>query len=796
MNWLRGPGALVCSYMVACLAAGLSTDAGAAEDLQQAALNSGSGDNELQEVVVSAERRTERLQDVPASVEVFTQERLDAQAVGSIDDLTRLTPSVTFLRNGQYTDASGAASDIAIRGIDSIAGAATTALYIDDTPIQARHINLTSQNAYPALFDLDRVEVLRGPQGTLFGADAEGGAVRFISPDPGLKSYSGTFMSQLATTDGGDPSYVVGAAAGGPIIDDKLAFRLSASFRNDGGWVNRVDFGSDDTIYSRSNWEQIGTLRGALSFAVTDHLTVTPSVYYQNQYLNDTEDYWKGLSNPSADQYSNGNVIASPDRDKLILPAVKINWELGAVNLISDSSYYYRSQGSTTDSTFYDRAIFLFNGTYPAFPYPPPGASAPQTNSDRQNNIVQEIRLESAAADAPLKWVAGIFYSHARENTAVSIADPSLPGEFTALYGVSWDTAVGPLLPGNLLLQTPYAWAVDQQLAGFGQVDWKVLDVLKLTAGVRVSQATSSGAQYSAGPLIGPTPASNSGSTTEHPVTPKFGISYQPSRDELYYASAAKGYRVGGVNSPLSSLCAGNLAQLSLTSGPTTYQSDSLWSFEAGAKDSLLNHHLQINASAFYINWSNIQNTVYLPGCGFSFVANLGKVTSKGADIDILARPTQALSLELSASYTDARYEESVYAAPGATTALAGQGDYLPVAPWTAVASGEYKLPLLLAHGPYVRADYSYSARYKSPLEFQDPTTISYDPAPFYQQQAQSLSARAGLRWSGYDISLYGTNLTNTHPVLFDSRFYPPLPLFFDTTWRPRTIGLTAAYRF
>ena len=210
----------------------------------------------------------------------------------------------------------------------------------------------------------------------------------------------------------------------------------------------------------------------------------------------------------------------------------------------------------------------------------------------------------------------------------------------------------------------------------------------------------------------------------------------------------------------------------------------------------MLQRRLQINASGFFINWSNIQNTVYLPGCGFSFVANLGTVTSKGADADIVARPTDALLLELAASYTDARYKDSVYASSGATAALAGKGDYLPVAPWTLVGSAEYRIPVLLAYGPYVRADYSYSATYKSPLVFQDSTTISYDPAPFYQQQAQSLSARLGFRWIGYDISVFGTNLTNTHPVLFDSRYYPPLPLFFDTTWRPRTIGLTATYRY
>jgi iron complex outermembrane receptor protein len=309
----------------------------------------------LQEVVVTAERRTERLQDVPASVGVFTQETLDAQAVRGIDDLSRLSPGVTFLRNGAYTSSSGAASDVAIRGIDSIAGAATTGIYIDDTPIQTRHINLTSQNAYPALFDVERVEVLRGPQGTLFGAGAEGGAVRFISPDPGLTAYSGYYMAELATTANGDPTYAVGAAAGGPIIDDKLGFRVSASYRHDGGWVNRVDFASGDAIDRRSNWQRTSTLRAALTFAVTDRLSITPSIYYQEQDLNDTGYYWKHLSNPAANAFNNGNAIASPDMDKFYLPAVKITWNLGAARLISNTSYFSRNQWSTTDATMLDR---------------------------------------------------------------------------------------------------------------------------------------------------------------------------------------------------------------------------------------------------------------------------------------------------------------------------------------------------------------------------------------------------------------------------------------------------------
>ena len=148
----------------------------------------------LEEIVVSAQRRTERLEDVPMSIQAFSQEKLDQQGLRTIDDLSRLTPGITFLRNGMsssgnYNDED---SDISIRGIDSTAGAATTGIYMDDTPIQTRHLQFGTVNPYPALFDLERVEVLKGPQGTLFGAGSEGGTIRFITPEPSLTATRST----------------------------------------------------------------------------------------------------------------------------------------------------------------------------------------------------------------------------------------------------------------------------------------------------------------------------------------------------------------------------------------------------------------------------------------------------------------------------------------------------------------------------------------------------------------------------------------------------------------------------
>ena len=156
----------------------------------------------LEEVIVTATRREERLQDVPISLSVFSQEKLDAQGLKNIDDLSRLSPGVTFSRNGMGSSANynDENSDVNIRGVDSSAGTSTTGIYIDDTPIQTRHIGFGAVNPFPALFDLDHVEVLRGPQGTLFGAGAEGGAVRFLTPTPGLNAASGYARAEVAYT--------------------------------------------------------------------------------------------------------------------------------------------------------------------------------------------------------------------------------------------------------------------------------------------------------------------------------------------------------------------------------------------------------------------------------------------------------------------------------------------------------------------------------------------------------------------------------------------------------------------
>ena len=798
----------------------------------------------LEEVVVTATRRSERLQDVPISVTAFSQEKMDAQGLRNIDDVTRLTPGVAFSRNGtgssaNYNDES---SDINIRGIDSAAGASTTGIYIDDTPIQSRHIGFGAVNAFPALFDLDRVEVLRGPQGTLFGAGAEGGVVRFITPSPSLDKDSGYVRSELATTRNGDASYELGAAFGGPIIDNVLGFRVSASFRRDGGYVDRVAYTRatatpaidpvtpptySNDVYQNSNWQQTTSIRGELKWAVNDALSISPSFYYQELHINDTAVYWPNLSDPGSDIYRDGNRLANPSTDPFWLAAIKADWDLGFGQLTSNTSYYSRDQHSRSDYTQYLRASFLGN-TYPTSAED--GGYAPF--EDKQSNFYQEFRLASKDTAARLSWNAGLFFAHMNENVGESIVDPTIDAEYTALPvaykfqypGVGATSTLctdflGVACPGGLLFDGPVNRVVDKQIAVFGEAALKFTDTLKLTVGVRASKVDYTGTSIAGGAFTGGPTTTFSASGSEKPVTPKAVLAWQPDRDNMFYLSAAKGYRVGGVNVGVGTICNGDLESIGVPLGadgnrhvPGTYSSDTLWSYEIGGKNTFLDHRLQIDSSLFVINWKNIQQDVYLPSCGEQFVANLGQVQSRGGDIDVQYRPVEPLTLGVTVAYTDARFTKSscagvlVYSSPNCVDPST-QNDFRPIvtegnrllgAPWSFVGSAEYVFAQWKDRAPYVRADFQYQTAQTALLPGQDSNNGLNDTTIPGLPVNKNLNLRGGLRWNGFDVSLFANNVTDAHPQLFLSRDIaaPFDEQYFARSVRPRTVGVTATYRY
>ena len=783
------------------------------------------GNPGMAEVTVTATRHEESLSKVPISITALTQDSIDVRGIKDFQDIARFTPGVAIDNTGT--------NNIAIRGIASTAGAGTTGIYLDDTPIQMRALAFNPDDALPKTFDLDRVEVLRGPQGTLFGAGSEGGTVRYITTQPSLTQFSVYGRSEVAYTQGGAPSYEIGAAAGGPLIDGKFGARLSAWYRRDGGWIDRIDPTTLATVDSNANHDDTTLLRLAGIWAPVDHWTVTTAIYYQNRKRNDVTIYWPIYSNPSDDVYRSANPTRRHQPDRFYLPSLKIEGDMGPVRLVSNTSYYDRRNTTGYDGTLYN--LGFYQRLLPAgAPFPlvdatgihfPPGLEnyrSPASVQNDQQNFAQELRVQSNEPNARLVWTTGVFFGLNKQQYTEQIYDPDADPFFQAAAGQSVadffaycsvptddqgncpiDLTPLPLLANgdSYILQTH---ARDEQFALYGEGTYGVTDRLKVTLGARISHTQYSFNSYTAGPQLFLAPQATGGSKAENSFTPKLGLSYQYDPNDLYYFTYAKGFRPGGGNNPVPyAACSADFANFGVSGAPATYSSDTVHSFEVGAKNSFANR-VRLATSVYYIRWKNIQQTVVPPICQISFIANLGEAEVKGGDIqaDVLIAPD--LSLDLTAGYTDARYTRDSSLAPGVQPvaadgdAIVGQSGHAP-APFTGSLGLEYRFSAL-SRQAFVRADYQYESRPKWIGPEQDPHTSQFDPANFTLRSTSFLTMRAGVSLETWQVAAFVDNLTDSHtltnynftidPGTADSR------LRRDITFRPRTFGLTATYRY
>src|SRR6516162_1027910 len=320
----------------------------------------------LQEVVVTATRREEGLSKVPISVMALTAEALDSRGIKDFSEVARFTPGVSF-------DTSGT-NNISIRGIAGTGGAGTTGIYIDETPIQMRALAFNPGEALPKSVDIDRVEVLRGPQGTLFGAGSEGGTVRYITTQPSVTRTSAYARAEVATTDNGAPSYEAGFAVGGPLVGDTFGARITLWYRRDGGWVDDINPVTLAPVQSNANYSDTYLARLAFLWKPSDKWSFTPSIYYQNQKRNDINNFWPLYSDASAGKFVNADPTQRRVPDKFYLTSLKIQGDLGAAQFISNTSYYHRQNQDGYEGTLYNLGFYQIYAFVP--PYVP-GASYP-----------------------------------------------------------------------------------------------------------------------------------------------------------------------------------------------------------------------------------------------------------------------------------------------------------------------------------------------------------------------------------------------------------------------------------
>jgi outer membrane receptor protein involved in Fe transport len=787
----------------------------------------------IEEIVVTSERREEALSKVPQSVSAFTNAKMDQLDIKNFSDLVAYTPGVTF-------DAD--TNNISIRGVNSSAGDATTGIYIDDTPIQIRTLGFGSANALPAVFDLERVEVLRGPQGTLFGAGSEGGTVRYITPTPSLTEFSTYAKGELSFTQDGAPSYEAGAAFGGPIINDVLGFRVSAWYRRDGGYIDRVDYLTGDTIDKNSNHGGTFSGRAALAWQVNPTLLITPSVFYEQKNIHNNDQYWVGLSDPGKGRYITATPELMGDKDRFALPSLKIDWTPGDIEIVSNTSYFNRNQTLQDYSgTLYNLSYFqsaLAGGTLPDYVtdctadagslcatpgsgYPLLGAASINLPGfghyssrnyviNKQDNFTQEVRVQSADPSARLTWVVGLFYTHQSQLSVERINDPQLPALTDYLWGEPPPAASCNVPPTGVPILDIWCEGLlpngddyinhtqghERQEAIFANFTYAITDAVKVQAGARYARTHfdftnfSDGAQ-NFGPLTG-----NSGKENETPFTPMGNVTWQINDDDMVYGTIAKGYRIGGANPPVPFVaCGPDLTALGISSLPADYGSDTVMSYEVGSKDRFFGGRLQAAGSVYYLKWKNIQQDNYLPGCGFKYTSNLGDAESRGFDLQGEWLVTDALDIDFSLGYTDAHFTTNAATgpAPGAPT-LAVKGDKLPGSPWTFSIGAQYNTDVW-SHDAFLRVDYEFASREIGMTAARDPANSLYDGGLEGEPETNVLKLRAGATFGNLNLSVFADNLLNAHPRLALSHQDSDTILYEAQTLRPRTIGLTATYR-
>jgi iron complex outermembrane recepter protein len=735
----------------------------------------------LSEIIVTANKRVERIQDVPISMTALTEEALQKQGAESMADYLLAQPSVVVQERGP------ARNQIVMRGIATTVAFEnpTVAFYLDEVPV-SKGLGAIA-NGFPDLktFDLNRVEVLRGPQGTLYGAGSMGGTVKLVpnSPQLGVTTVSG----ELSASDLGDGGNYNAAAALNLPLNDTVAWRIAGYGYREGGFVDNVFGGSPDPTQPVAalgglSWADVGVssfglpartdrdantvdtagVRTYLLFAPNEDFRIRFGALYQDQKAD-------GLPEavPSVGRFAQNRFMQEKLQDEFQLYDVLINYQLGSAALTSSTSYMIREQNQSRDVS----AFFLTS----------PIALVDDNDT---NTFVQELRL-SSREDTPLQWIVGAYYAHA---TSDALQDANWSGtdqslvEFTSLL-----TALGavpaPVLPGGVLFLRDDDNEA-RQVAGFGDLSYAFTSQFTASLGARLSSYKVSSDAFADGALNGgATSADLSGDETV--LTPKFQLEYKPNDDHLHYARIAQGFRPGGPNQAVPGTCDADLAALGLSEVPDNLDSDQLWSYEIGSKNSFAGGRGTLNAAVFYIDWTDIQTGFLLPNCGFSFASNAGKARSQGVELDFAAQITDALVFSAQGSYTDAELRED---SPPGSGIGGSKGDRLPGVPeWTVSASLEYGFSIGERDG-FLRGDFRYLSDYLNRF----PGDIRGLVLPSGDYEIVDLRAGFAVS-SSLRLEIFAQNVFDTRPsILVDTE----LPDGREVIGRPRTIGAMLRFSY
>jgi iron complex outermembrane receptor protein len=777
------------------LAAVLAAPLAAVGQTVAATENAGAGTS-LDEIVVTANKlNAQRVLDIPASIQAISGDAIQAAGISGIMGIAGDVPGLSI------QDLGPGDKKYVIRGINST-GDSTAGIYYGEAVISGS--NSDDGGGFESdirLYDLDHVEVLRGPQGTLYGASSMSGTIRFIPKSPDLNNLGGYITMEGSETSHASGNYNINGEVNLPIIDGVLALRMVGWKLYDSGYVNQIRVGTGVTGISNIaapgsppnyqtepvqalgflkgvNDDDVGGGRAIVRYKPSDQLTIDANYTTQTETSGGSSRYTPAgttafnggpITPVQGCDLCNTDVTQSPWSDNLVVFGSTITYDTGSGTVTGTANEYNRRTDFNFDST---PILVSYDVPVPAETFEP--RSREVTSS--------EIRYASAF-DSPVNFVAGVYREHDHQFLTVDVIATNgfgLPiGPFCS--SPSCDALLYPGTGTTFFGRTDERWTTSY--AGFGEATWKITDAWTAVAGIRYFTESLSGVQLQTHPFGGFAPSATlvplpDPNETFNKVTWKGNVSYKFSESLLGYGTVSTGFRSGGVNAvsePFEPI-------------PKSYAPDSLINFEVGAKGRLANGLFDYQADVYFIRWSNIQVQDTTPDAAFVYQGNAGEAHVKGVEFEFTAHPIQYLTASFAGSYQDAYLVQGASAAVYAYNPTLGlTGDSIPNVPKVQLDLGlNYRAPLGNGWDGMVATDVTYRDAVDS---YFSSNSFNIPLAPY-----TLVGLRLGVIDGPWSVTAFARNLTNKRAQVsaINSTQDPDALL----TVQPRTIGLTATRKF
>ena len=757
------------------------------------------------EIVVTAQKREERLLDIPQSVTVVGGDTIERQQASTFQHYLNEIPGLSL------TESEPGSARLTLRGINTGGVSSTVAVYVDEMPFGSSSalVNGAILTADIDPFDLARIEVLRGPQGTLYGANSLGGIFKYVTNTPQLGVFSARARAGIEFIDDGGTGYNANAVVNAP-LGDTVALRASGFYRKRAGWVDAHQqdvtiagaFGGsfvatsldDENVNDSKSWGG----RASLLFQPTDALTIRLTAFAQNLRTNgsafvevDPDDH-----EPLNGDFGDTAFIPEYNRFKYRIYNATVDYDLGFASLTSATSFGRLRSSFRTDNTLLFAGVInaivgplspfpggLPSGVLGPFPFPaqittdPLGVDQLQTTGLRK--FTQEFRLASPSNDV-FEWMVGLYYTKEKglidqHINGVVLDDPgALQAELADLISARVDSRY-------------------REVAGFTNVTWHVSDRFDITAGARLSKNKQSSDQVVGGPIApiqfgGPIPVFETGRSSETVFTYSLAPRFELSDNVAVYARVAKGYRPGGPNA-IPPLTGDELAAF-----PTTFDADTLVSYEVGLKADLA-RNVSFDIAAYHLDWNGIQLFGSVNNFGFNDNGEGARVN--GVEATLRLRPVQGLNLSANAALMDSKLTDDT---PGLVGGV--EGDTLPYSPGASFGlNADYEWPLTSTATAFVGGSLRYVGKQRAGFR-SEPAVVGGEVVfvPVDQLRIDgyaTVDLRAGVDFDRFSLEAFVRNLTNSRGITsLDDPTGIPDGGHHAAFIQPRTIGVTLGTKF